>query len=391
MLSASLCSALMPVFLFSRMFLHTALMQIFSPIMSTGYRSPPAAVVLLQAQLRLARAFEQELAAGRRSFLFPLRAIAGVLCGIPERQHQISSIAKMPFTLAALACYPLGRCLIFILQRARPVTCLCAPTFQILALKREGVLPASPTCRLVSSTQLSASFVRCLWQLGVVLRIALSLLHLCSWCLTRLRLVGGGCLHWLACVSLLAAPASVRSSCGLSLGGCCFCVAARCFCAPLAQVLQPWDVSSIRYFCSAPWCQPLPLPPAMVVCMLLLLTLCCLRCLRWAFWPAQRNLPRPAWYMSTPRSPELLRVFFGGWCVLRRVLEVLLCVVLALCLKGQPRKPKPNLLARARVAAPWEMKMMTPLAASAQRLSRPPRPELDQGSPEAQAVRQAKT
>ena len=381
MLSASLCSALMPVFLFSRMFLHTAFMQIFSPIMSTGYRSPPAAVVLLQAQLRLARAFEQELAAGRRSFLFQLSAIVGVLCGIPGRQHQISSIAKMPFTLAALACYPFCWCLIFILQRARSVTCLCAPTFQILALKREGGLPASPACRLVSSTQFSASFVWCLWRLGVVLRTALSLLHLCSWCLTRLLLVGGGCLHWLACDSLLAAPASVRSSCGLSLGGCCFCVAARCFCAPLAQVLRSWAASSVRYFCSAPWFQPLPLPSAMVVCMLLLLSLCCLRCLRWAFRPAQRNLSQPAWYMSTPRSLELLCAFFGGWCVLRRVLAALLCVVLAVCLKGQPRKPKPSLLERARVAVPWEMKMMTPLAASAQRLSRPPGPGLDQGSP----------
>ena len=383
MLSASLCSALMPVFLFSRMFLHTALMQIFSPIMSTRYRSPPAAVVLLQAQLRFAHAFVQELAADGRPFIFPLCALAGELCDLTGRQHQTASIANMPFTLAALACSPLCRCLIFILQRAWFVTCLCAPTFQILALKREGGSPASPACRLVSSTQLYASFVWCLWQLGVVLRIALNSLHLCCWCLAYLLSVSDGCMYWIACVSLLAAPASVRSSCGLSLGGCCFCVAARCFCAPLAQVPQPWDVPSIRYFCSAPWCLPLPLPPAMVVCMPLLFSTCCLRCLRLAFWPAQRDLPQPAWHMSTPWSPELLCVFFGGWCILRRALEVLLRVVLALCLKGQPRKPKPSLLARARVVVPWAMKtkMMTPLAASAQRLSRPPGPDLDQGTP----------
>ena len=382
MLSASLCSALMPVFLFSRMFLHTALMQIFSPIMSTRYRSPPAAVVLLQAQLRFAQAFVQELAAGGRPFIFPLCALAGELCDLTGRQHQTARIANMPFTLAALACSPLCRCLIFISQRAWFATCLCAPTFQILALKREGGSPASPACCLVSPTQLYASFVWCLWQLGVVLRIALNSLHLCCWCLAYLLPVSDGCMYWIACVSLLAAPASVRSSCGLSLSGCCFCVAARCFCAPLAQVPQPWDVPSIRYFCSVPWCLPLPLPSAMVVCMPLLFSTCCLRCLRLAFWPAQRDLPQPAWHMSTPWSPELLCVFFGGWCILRRALEVLLRVVLALCLKGQPRKPKPSLLARARVVVPWAMKtkMMTPLA-SAQRLSRPPGPDLDQGTP----------
>ena len=374
MLSTSLCSAIMPVFLFSRVFLHTAFMQIFSPNMSAWYRLPPAAVVLPQELPLFACAFEHELAGGRMAFLFPLRANAGVLCSILGRQRLIPNIAKILFTLAALACYPFRCCLIFNLQRARLATCLCAPTFQILALKRVGGLPATPACRSVPLPRFFALLVRCLWQLGVVLRTTLSWLHLCGWCPILMMLVCGCCLHWLACVSLLAAPASVRSRCGSSPGGCCFCVAARCLCAPLAQVPQPRVVSSIKCLRSASWRQPLLSMQALDAYMIFL---CCFRCLRRAFWPAKLRPPQPVWCMSMPRSLRLLCAFIGGWRVLRRVLGILLCVALVLCLKGRPRKPKPEPLARAPLATRWPTRKTTHPAASAQRLPRPPGPGLD--------------
>ena len=277
MLSTSLCSASMPVFLFSHVFLHTAFMQIFSPNMSTWYRSSPAVVALPQALSLFPCALAHELAGSRMAFLSSPRANAGELCNILGRQRLISNIAKISFALAALACSSCCRCLFFNLQRARPATCLCAPAFQILALKWVGGLPATPACRSLPLPQFLALLVLYLWKLGLVLRLALGWLlwYFCSWCLIPQMLVSDCCLHQLACVSLLAAPASVRSRCGSSPGGCCVCIAARCLCAPLAQAHQPRIVSSSTYLYGASWCQPFLCMSALVVFMPFL---SCLRC-----------------------------------------------------------------------------------------------------------------
>ena len=154
----------------------------------------------------------------------------------------------------------------------------------------------------------------------------------------------------LTCVSLLAAPASVRSSCGSYPGGCCICIAARSLCAPLAQVPQPRVVSLSTYLHGTPWC-----PPSMPVQVLsfYVLCLCCLRCFNWAFWAAWLRPLLSVRCMCVPRSIRLLCVLLEGWHALRRALGILFGVTL---LRGQLRAPGP--LARVQ-SAPRRPMMMT--------------------------------
>ena len=132
MLSTSLCSANMLVFLFSHMFLHTALMQNFSPNMSVWNRLPLAAFDAPQELSLLICALALDLVGGRTALLLSLCAYSGVTCSIFGRQRQVSTIAELFFTLAALACSSCCGCPISCLQRAQPATCLCAPVFRFL-------------------------------------------------------------------------------------------------------------------------------------------------------------------------------------------------------------------------------------------------------------------
>ena len=77
LLSTSLCSVNMLVFLFSHVFLHTPLMQIFSPNMSIWNRLPLAAFDTPQELSLLICALAIKLAGGRMAFLF-------TACNMPE-------------------------------------------------------------------------------------------------------------------------------------------------------------------------------------------------------------------------------------------------------------------------------------------------------------------
>ena len=198
--------------------------------------------------------------------------------------------------------------------------CAC---FQIFALKRVEGLPGPPACRSVPPPWSLALPALCMAKLGLAFRLAFDRLpgHFCGWCLIFMLSMIDCCLHWFTCVSLLAAPASVRSSSGPPLGGCYFYTAARGSCAPLAQVSQSRVVSSSTYLHGVPWCSPLLPAPALDVCVVFL---CCLRCLRWPFWAVQLRPFLPVWCMSMPRSLWLLCAFQRGWHALRRILGILL-------------------------------------------------------------------
>ena len=375
MLSTSLCSANMLVFLFSHMFLHTALMQNFSPNMSVWNRLPLATFDAPQELSLLICALALDLIGGRTALLLSLCAYSGVMCSIFSRQRQVTTIAEFFFTMAALACSSCRCCSFSCLQRAQLATCLCAPVFQIFALKRVEGLPGPPACRSVPTPWSLALSVLCIDKLGLAFRLAFDRLpgHFCGWCLIFMLLRIDCCLHWFTCASLLAAPASVRSNTGPPLGGCYFYTAARGLCAPLAQVSQSQVVSSSTYLHGVPWCSLLLPAPALAVCVVFV---CCLRCLRWPFWAVQLRPSLPDWCMSLPRSLWMLCAVQRGWHALRRILGILLGVALAICLRDRPRKPRPlpKVQPRVQPVPQRTMTVMTRQAAPAQWLLRRPNP-----------------
>ena len=336
MLSTSLCSANMLVFLFSHMFLHTALMRIFSPNMSLWHRLPPAADDLSQELSLLTCVPACDLVSGRTVILLPCCAFAGALCRIIGQQCHIFKNTEFSFLSAALACLSCCRCLLVWLQRAHFMTCLRAPVSQTFAFKWVG---GSPDPLIGCSVPLRWSFalpLLCRWKLSLDSRPAFGRLprRLCGWYLVHIPLLSACCLHWLTCVSLLAAPASVRFSCGSPLGGCSSYIAARCLGAPPAQDPLPWAVLSSTRLHGASRCSPSLPAPAIETDDFVTLP-CCFRYLRRTFWVSKLGPSQASWCMSVPQSPWLLYAFLSGWLALRRVLGILLGVVLFVCLRDQ--------------------------------------------------------